>query len=123
MLYKFQEEALICSAPLNKVAYYYDMGLGKTFIGAEKMVRLDEEINLIVCQKSKVDDWVNHCKLYTGFKVYNLTKTSFLEIFHPNSLTCDQIFSYFPDTGVPDRRITLSGSKFRIVLERFVLSF
>lgn len=79
MFYKFQEEALTISAPLNKVAYYYDMGLGKTFIGAEKMVRLDEEINLIVCQKSKVDDWVNHCKLYTGFKVYNLTKTSSIQ--------------------------------------------
>ncbi len=37
------------------------MGLGKTYIGSEKAVSLHKNI-LVVCQKSKVDDWVNHFK-------------------------------------------------------------
>lgn len=40
------------------------MGLGKTFVGAEKMITLSEGMNLLVCQKSKVDDWIEHFKTY-----------------------------------------------------------
>lgn len=58
-LYDFQQEVLEQSKNLNKVAYYYDMGLGKTFIGAEKLIRLGKS-GLIVCQKSKLQDWYNH---------------------------------------------------------------
>lgn len=36
------------------------MGLGKTFVGSEKMKLLGAKVNLVVCQKSKVDDWVQH---------------------------------------------------------------
>ena len=36
------------------------LGLGKTFTGSEMMVRYGCEINLIVCQKSKVQDWIEH---------------------------------------------------------------
>lgn len=36
------------------------MGLGKTFTGAEKMIQLNGRVNLVVCQKSKVDDWIEH---------------------------------------------------------------
>ena len=51
-----------------------EMGLGKTFVGAEKMVRLGKMVNLVVCQKSKVQDWVNHFKKYYPFyNVRNLT--------------------------------------------------
>lgn len=60
-LMKHQIEAIEESKGLNKVAYYYDMGLGKTFIGAEKAISLHKKI-LVICQKSKVDDWVNHFK-------------------------------------------------------------
>lgn len=38
------------------------MGLGKTFVGSEKMAQLNSNINLVICQKSKVDDWINHFK-------------------------------------------------------------
>ena len=39
------------------------MGLGKTFTGSEKMLRLGGRVNLVICQKSKVSDWVEHfCK-------------------------------------------------------------
>lgn len=36
------------------------MGLGKTFTGAEKMHQLGGRINLVICQKSKIDDWYRH---------------------------------------------------------------
>ena len=36
------------------------MGLGKTFVGSEKMLRLGKRINLVICQKSKVQDWIDH---------------------------------------------------------------
>lgn len=38
------------------------MGLGKTYVGAEKMIQIGNKVNLIVCQKSKVRDWMNHFK-------------------------------------------------------------
>lgn len=42
------------------------MGLGKTFVGSEKMLQLNKYVNLVICQKSKVNDWINHfCKCYT----------------------------------------------------------
>ena len=40
------------------------MGLGKTFVGSEKMAQLDNSMNLVICQKSKVEDWINHFKEY-----------------------------------------------------------
>jgi SNF2 family DNA or RNA helicase len=59
-LYPFQQEVLDQTKDQNKVAYYLDMGLGKTFVGSEKMMQLCTKVNLVVCQKSKIDDWVNH---------------------------------------------------------------
>ena len=74
-LYKHQEEALERTKNFNKVAFYHEMGLGKTFTGSEKMRMLNTNINLIVCQKSKVDDWVQHCKsnMPAKFIIYDLT--------------------------------------------------
>ena len=70
-----QEEALDRTADKNRCAYYLDMGLGKTFVGAEKMYLLNNNLNLIICQKSKVDDWVDHIKTYyPEYEVLNLTK-------------------------------------------------
>lgn len=62
--YKHQIQCLEQTKDLNRVAYYLDMGLGKTFVGAEKMVQLGKRINLIVCQKSKINDWIKHIKTY-----------------------------------------------------------
>ena len=61
-LFKHQEEALQETEHRNRVAYYFDMGLGKTFIGSEKLKQLNTEYNLVICQKSKVRDWVEHFK-------------------------------------------------------------
>lgn len=55
-----QVDVLNQTTNMNKVAYYLDMGLGKTFVGAEKMLRLGKRINLVICQKSKVQDWIDH---------------------------------------------------------------
>ena len=66
-LYEHQKRALEQTAGRNRCAYYLDMGLGKTFVGSEKMMQLDARINLLVCQKSKVQDWVEHFrKHYSG---------------------------------------------------------
>ena len=72
-----QEEALNRTEQFNRCAYYLDMGLGKTFVGAEKMYLLNNTINLIVCQKSKIDDWVDHIKTYyPEYRVMDLTNKS-----------------------------------------------
>ena len=74
-LYPHQKEVLEKSKKFNKVAYYYDMGLGKTFIGSEKMRQLNHRVNLLVCQKSKVKDWLEHFKTYySEYTIKDLTK-------------------------------------------------
>ena len=58
------------------------MGLGKTFVGSEKMKELGAKVNLVICQKSKINDWVEHFKkYYLDCEVYDLTEKSHLEIF------------------------------------------
>lgn len=59
-LFPHQEDVLKNTSDKNRVAYYLDMGLGKTFVGSEKMIDLGESVNLIICQKSKVNDWLQH---------------------------------------------------------------
>lgn len=55
-----QIEVLNATKALKNVAHYLDMGLGKTYTGSEKMLEIGNRINLVVCQKSKIDDWHNH---------------------------------------------------------------
>lgn len=79
-LYPHQVKALEETKDFNRVAYYLDMGLGKTFVGSEKMIQLGLAINLLVCQKSKVQDWVDHFKQYK-IVPFDLTKKNRLEGF------------------------------------------
>ena len=53
----------------SRVAYYASMGLGKTFIASEKYRQLGYPIALVVCQKSKIDDWVKHFETYYDYPV------------------------------------------------------
>ena len=79
-----QKEALFASRMFNRIAYYWDMGLGKTFIGAEKLICLHKQINLVVCQKTKVSDWVEHFKQNYDcdeFILYDLTDKKQFENF------------------------------------------
>lgn len=74
-LYPHQIDVLDRTKSFNRVAYYLDMGLGKTYVGSEKMLQLHERVNLVVCQKSKVQDWVEHFAYnYPQIKCYDLTK-------------------------------------------------
>lgn len=69
-----QEKVLNQTKDFNRVAYYLDMGLGKTFVGAEKVWELNNDVNLVICQKSKIDDWVQHFKdHYPNYEVFDLT--------------------------------------------------
>ena len=59
-LFPHQQKALDLTATHNRCAYYLDMGLGKTFVGSEKALALNSRVNLLVCQCSKVQDWLDH---------------------------------------------------------------
>lgn len=73
-LYTHQAEAIAATANKSHVAYYHDMGLGKTFTGSEKMYELGAKVNLVICQKSKIDDWIEHFKkYYPDYQILNLT--------------------------------------------------
>lgn len=81
-LYPHQRKALGLTAAHNRCAYYLDMGLGKTFVGSEKMMDLNTRINLLVCQCSKVPDWVEHFQThYTRNCVFDLTEPKTLKFF------------------------------------------
>lgn len=62
-LYTHQTEALERTEGFKNCAYYLDMGLGKTFVGSEKLIKYGTNLNLVVCQKSKVEDWINHFRI------------------------------------------------------------
>lgn len=50
------------------------MGLGKTFTGAEQLIRYGKRVNLVICQKSKVKDWVEHFQTYYyNYHTFDLT--------------------------------------------------
>lgn len=81
---KHQEDVLKQTETNDRVAYYLDMGLGKTFIGAEKMFRFGNKVNLLICQKSKIEDWFEHfVDFYSdcGYSFLNLTNKLELEYF------------------------------------------
>lgn len=78
--YPHQIDVLKQTENMNRCAYFLDMGLGKTFVGAEKLIRLyqgkDEQKDLLICQKSKIEDWRNHFKDFYQHEIsaYDLTK-------------------------------------------------
>ena len=72
-LYEHQKQALEVTRGKDHVAFYHDQGLGKTFTGGEKLKELGATVNLIVCQKSKIDDWVEHFKTNYILDTYDLT--------------------------------------------------
>lgn len=83
-----QNQALGLTESFNRCAYYLDMGLGKTFVGAEKMYLLNNAVNLVICQKSKIDDWVQHFKeYYFEYCICDLTKKSGTACFRNKLLT------------------------------------
>jgi SNF2 family DNA or RNA helicase len=74
-LFPHQQKALDDTKGFNRVAYYLDMGLGKTFVGSEKLKSFGTKKNLLICQKSKVNDWVEHFNTYyEGLNVIDYTQ-------------------------------------------------
>ena len=90
-----QERAINHTAHMKRVAYYHDMGLGKTFTGSEKLISLGYNKNLIICQKSKIIDWKNHIKKYYDVSVFDLTENKkFLSEFLNCSTRAVAIINY-----------------------------
>lgn len=86
ILHPHQVEAMQQTRNKNRVAYYLDMGLGKTFVGSEKLKELDAHVNLLICQKSKIDDWVKHFETHYDYDVIDYTKNK-----HTNSIKLNSI--------------------------------
>ena len=82
-LFPHQIDGLKQTEGHDNCALYWDMGLGKTFGGSEKMKEYGNRVNLVICQKSKVNDWIQHFKDHydTRLQVFNLTKPKELELF------------------------------------------
>jgi len=80
-LYPHQQKALDETKDKSRVAYYLDMGLGKTFVGSEKMMQLRSPINIVVCQKSLIQTWVEHFETYYDLPVFDLTDKKQFERF------------------------------------------
>lgn len=82
-LFPHQIDCLKQTENQNRVGYFLDMGLGKTFVGSEKMIQLGSKVNLIVCQKSKIDDWIEHFveNYDKELMVFDCTKLKELELF------------------------------------------
>lgn len=81
-LFAYQQAALDRVEGKRRCAFYHDMGLGKTFTGAEKLMS-DRcwRLALVVCQKSKVTDWVDHFSRHYDIDVFDLTMSNDMEDF------------------------------------------
>lgn len=91
-LYPHQQQALADTVNKNRVAYYHDMGLGKTFTGSEKLMQLGARVNLVVCQKSKIQDWCDHfLEHYWNIDVCNLTSKKGYEAFFNGNSAVDSM--------------------------------
>lgn len=94
-LYPYQKEILEQSKSMKKVAYYMEMGTGKTFVASEKIKHIPLEEHIVVCQKSKVDDWVNHfIEHYPEFTVIDLTRSVGRQLRHNGGDVCVGIINY-----------------------------
>ena len=64
------------------------LGLGKTFVGSEKLISFGTALNLLICQKSKVEDWMEHFRTYYRYDIsaYDLTTKQGMEDFIENPI-------------------------------------
>lgn len=118
-LYPHQEQALIQTEDFNRVAYYLDMGLGKTFVGSEKMKQLGTDLNILVCQKSLIPTWVEHFKTYySNYDIYDLTSKNGMKAF----MSCSSMIQngQFKMIGVINYDL-LFRRKFFLELEHYTL--
>ena len=69
------------------------IGLGKTYISSEKANTYPLKI-LVVCQKSKINDWCEHFKSLYDYDVYDLTKPKFINDFIVRCDKCVAVINY-----------------------------
>lgn len=125
-LYPHQQSALETVKHMNFVAFYLDMGLGKTFVGSEKMMQLGAKVNLVICQKSKIDDWVEHFKTnysqVDDIYCYDLTNKRDFECFFEevDHLVKDDLMGLIPIVGVINYELAFRRPKLA-ELEGFTL--
>lgn len=84
-LHPHQVEALERTKDRKRVAYYLDMGLGKTFVGSVKLEQIGSPQNVLICQKSKIKDWTKHFQTFHNLTVIDYTKPKKPDI-TPNSI-------------------------------------
>lgn len=92
-LYPHQVKALAETEQFNRVGYFLDMGLGKTFVGSVKAVSFQIK-TLLVCQKSKIEDWIDHFKQYHPLTVFDLTVKGQLDEYVAAIGNCIGIINY-----------------------------
>ena len=81
-LFPHQIEALESVKCHQNVAFYLDMGLGKTFTASEHVDRMDPQCILLVCPKSMCSMWLNHYTThYPHRKTFDLSKPKHLKSF------------------------------------------
>lgn len=71
-LFKHQQTVFDELAHFKNVGLFHDMGLGKTYTGSEFAIRYGKHI-IVVCQKSKVNDWCKHFEENYHCNVIDLT--------------------------------------------------
>lgn len=80
-LHPHQERAIKQADNRERVAYYLDMGLGKTFVASEQAKLYDNDVTLVICQNSKVSDWSEHFQKFYENKVFAITNAKTLQKF------------------------------------------
>ena len=113
-LYKHQEQVLNDTKDYNKVGYFLDMGLGKTFVAGEKLIQLGNDINLIICQKSMIPMWLNHFKEHYGGILLDLTNKKLFDIF---------MFEYSSRKSSLSNKLYLTGKSRMIGVINYELAF
>lgn len=81
-LYPHQKRLLEMTEDYENVGYFVGMGLGKTYLATEKMVAIGNDLNVIICQKSKIADWHDHVsENYPQYIVFDLTNKRQMDVF------------------------------------------
>ena len=94
-LYPHQEYILEKTKRFRKVGYMLDMGLGKTFVGSEKLISFGTSENIVVCQKSKVQDWIDHfIKYYPQHTIIDLTSKKKHKVVNMGDDICIGVVNY-----------------------------
>ena len=89
------------------------IGLGKTYVSSEKANAYSLKI-LVVCQKSKINDWCEHFKSLYDYDVYDLTKPKFINDF---IIRCDKCVAVINYDLIWRRKELLKLKDFTLVLD------